>query len=92
MGSADLMTRNLDHRVEVVFPIENAENIRHIRYDMLDTYLMDNTRARLMQAGGTYTRLKPEGEEKAVDVQEYFMNSATANKSKNPRLTPMYAR
>lgn len=74
MGSADLMTRNLDHRVEVVFPIENEENIRYIRHTMLDTYLKDNMRARIMQEDGTYARPKPAGEDKAVDVQEFFMN------------------
>ncbi len=37
IGSADLMTRNLDHRVEVVFPIENEANIRYVR----DSNLLD---------------------------------------------------
>jgi polyphosphate kinase len=73
MGSADLMTR-IDHRVEVVFPIENAEHVRQIREDMLETYLKDNMRARLMQQDGTYTRLKVKNEDHAVDVQEFFMN------------------
>ena len=73
MGSADLMTR-IDHRVEVVFPIENAEHIRQIREEMLEIYLKDNTRARLMQHDGTYSRLKVKNEEHAVDVQELFMN------------------
>jgi polyphosphate kinase len=73
MGSADLMQRNLDHRVEVLFPIENAEHIRYLRDQMLDTYLKDNMRARLMQEDGTYVRLKSPGADKAVDVQEFFM-------------------
>jgi polyphosphate kinase len=74
LGSADLMTRNFDHRVEVVFPIENAEQVRFLRDKMLDTYLRDNTRARVMREDGTYMRLKPADENKAVDVQEFFMN------------------
>jgi len=74
MGSADLMTRNLEHRVEVVFPLENAEHVRYVRDKMLDTYLKDNTRARVMQQDGTYVRLKSSDGEKAVDVQEFFMN------------------
>ena len=73
MGSADLMTR-IDHRVEVVFPIENVEHIRQIREEILETYLKDNTRARLMQHDGTYSRLKVKNEDHAVDVQELFMN------------------
>ena len=76
MGSADLMTRNLDHRVEVVFPIENEGNIRYVREKMLDIYLKDNARARLMQEDGTYARLKPPGDNKVVDVQEFLMNGS----------------
>jgi polyphosphate kinase len=90
IGSADLMTRNLDHRVEVVFPIEDEENISYIRDNMLDTYLRDTVRARLMQADGTYTRLEPIGEDKPVDVQEYFMSSSVANHSRNLQLSPVH--
>ena len=58
MGSADLMPRNLDHRVEVVFPVENAEHVRYLRDKMLEIYLKDNMRARVMQEDGTYLRLQ----------------------------------
>ena len=75
MGSADLMRRNLDHRVEVVFPVESVEHIRYLRDKMLEVYLKDNTHARVMQKDGTYRRLKPASEDKAVDVQEIFMNN-----------------
>ena len=74
LGSADLMTRNLNHRVEVVFPIENKEHIHHLRHRVLDTYLKDNTRARILQSNGTYTRLVPEAGKEIVDVQEKFMS------------------
>ncbi|HSL45368.1 MAG TPA: polyphosphate kinase 1 [Anaerolineales bacterium] len=76
MGSADLMMRNLDHRVEVIFPIEDPEHIRQICDEMLNIYLKDNTRARLLQADGTYIRLRSSDGDKAVDVQEFFMNTA----------------
>lgn len=72
LGSADLMPRNLDHRVEVVFPLEKPEHVRHIRDNVLATYLKDNLRTRLMKPDGTYARVKP-GEER-VDVQEWLMN------------------
>jgi polyphosphate kinase len=75
MGSADLMRRNLDHRVEVVFPVESVEHIRYLRDKMLEIYLKDNTHARVMHKDGTYRRLKPASEDKAVDVQEIFMNN-----------------
>ncbi len=74
LGSADLMTRNLNHRVEVVFPIENKDHIHHLRHRVLDTYLKDNTRARILQSNGTYTRLIPEAGKEIVDVQEKFMS------------------
>ena len=75
MGSADLMRRNLDHRVEVVFPVESTAHIRYLRDQMLETQLKDNVRARVMKNDGTYVRLKPPSADKAVDVQEFFMRN-----------------
>jgi polyphosphate kinase len=74
LGSADLMSRNLDHRVEVVFPVESKEHIKYLRHHVLETYLKDNTRARILQSNGTYTRLAPEAGKDIVDVQEKFMS------------------
>jgi polyphosphate kinase len=74
LGSADLMPRNLDHRVEVVFPVESKEHIKYLRHHVLETYLKDNTRARILQANGTYIRLAPETGKDIVDVQEKFMS------------------
>jgi polyphosphate kinase len=73
LGSADLMQRNLDHRVEVVFPIERQDQIRYLRDQVLETYLHDNLRARVMEPNGTYKRLKPGSGEEKVDVQEWLM-------------------
>jgi polyphosphate kinase len=81
MGSADLMQRNLDHRVEILFPLENTDHVRYVRDKMLETYLKDNMRARLMQQDGTYVRIKSPGEDKAVDVQEFFMNHYRGRKA-----------
>ena len=86
IGSADLMTRNLDHRVEVVFPIENERNVHYVRDKMLDVYLKDNRRSRVMQEDGTYVRLKPASDDKVVDVQEFLMNGNRINHPANPRL------
>ena len=73
IGSADLMPRNLNHRVEVVFPVENQEQIRYLRDQVLGLYFKDNSSARLMQPGGQYKRLKPEGSEKVRNVQNLLM-------------------
>ena len=73
IGSADLMPRNLNHRVEVVFPVENQEQIRYLRDQVLGLYFKDNSSARLMQPGGQYKRLKPGGGEKVRNVQNLLM-------------------
>ncbi|NJC98217.1 MAG: polyphosphate kinase 1 [Anaerolineales bacterium] len=74
LGSADLMQRNLNNRVEVVFPVEREDNIRHLRDNVLEAYLRDNTRARLMKPDGTYIRLQPKEKEEKFDVQQWLMN------------------
>jgi len=73
LGSADLMQRNLDHRVEVVFPLEKVEHVRYLRDQVLEKYLQDNLRARVMQPDGSYERLKPVSGQDGTDVQEWLM-------------------
>jgi len=73
LGSADLMQRNLDHRVEVVFPLEKPEHVRYLRDEVLEKYLQDNLRARVMQADGKYKRLKPGPDQEGIDIQEWLM-------------------
>jgi polyphosphate kinase len=57
-ASADLMERNLLHRVEVAFPIYHMKQIKRIRSE-LDMYLNDNTQAWELDAHGNYNRLTP---------------------------------
>ncbi len=59
LGSADLMPRNLNYRVETVFPIRDPEILRHLRDEVLEVYLADNVRSRVMQAHGGYSRTIP---------------------------------
>jgi polyphosphate kinase len=75
LGSADMMQRNLNHRVEVVFPVEKPAHIRFLRDDVLHAYLKDNVRARVMQEDGSYLRLAPEKEAKAQDIQDWLMKN-----------------
>lgn len=56
IGSADLMPRNLNRRVEVLFPIEDQRLVRRIRERILQKQLEDEAGARIMQPNGTYTR------------------------------------
>ena len=55
-GSADWMTRNLYERCEVVFPVVDAALKRRLREEILDSYLHDNLKARLMNPDGSYER------------------------------------
>ena len=56
ISSADFMTRNMDHRVEVACPIHSAQ-VRQKIHRMIEVQLMDNTKARAMRADGTYRRI-----------------------------------
>jgi polyphosphate kinase len=77
LGSADLMTRNLDRRVEVLFPVEDATIRAHIRDDILETYLRDTDKARQLGPDGCYRPVpRPEGEP-PFNAQEWLLNTAT---------------
>jgi len=73
LGSADLMSRNLNQRVEILFPVEDKVLIRQIRKNILELYLADNVKARLMKSDGTYTRLRPHSSRKAKNAQQIFI-------------------
>jgi polyphosphate kinase len=72
LGSADLMPRNIDRRVELIFPVEEPNYIRYLRYEVLETYLKDNVKARIMQADGAYSRPEP-GEAPVFSSQQTFL-------------------
>jgi polyphosphate kinase len=73
LGSADLMPRNLDRRVEVLFPVQQPALIRTLRDEILEIYLKDNVKARLMKPDGKYEHVKPEKGEPLINSQEWFM-------------------
>ena len=73
LGSADLMGRNLDRRVEILFPVLDQRLVRHIRTVVLDTCLQDTVKARVMKADGTYSRVVPAAKEGPVDSQAEFI-------------------
>jgi polyphosphate kinase len=77
-GSADLMPRNLNVRVEVLFPIEDPRMIRHLRDNILELYLQDNAKGRLMQPDGHYLHLKPGEGDGAHNTQETLINRSRA--------------
>lgn len=74
MGSADWMPRNLDKRVEIVFPVEDKQlkdEVKHI----LDIQLADNVKAHVLQPDGTYEKIDKRGKQ-LVNSQEYFCEEA----------------
>jgi polyphosphate kinase len=73
VGSADLMPRNINNRVETVFPVEDGKHIRYLRDQVLETYLKDNVSARWLKPDGLYQRSHPKDEEARVSVQEWLM-------------------
>jgi len=77
-GSADWMTRNLYERCEVVFPVRDEMLAKRLREEILDSYLKDNVKARILLANGEYVRVT--AAEKRFSAQEFFMELA-ADKS-----------
>lgn len=71
IGSADCMTRNLKHRIEVVAPVSDRKAKRYLRDVLIDAYLTDNTKARELQPDGRYTPVVTRSE--PFNSQEYFM-------------------
>jgi polyphosphate kinase len=74
IGSADLMPRNLNRRVEVVCPVEDPRLKRYLRDEVLQAYLRDNVSARELQPDGSYERVQINGDEEQFDSQMYFEN------------------
>lgn len=79
LGSADVRTRNLDRRVEILFPIQDMRLVEHIRDDILRIYLADNVKARILLPDGTYKRIQPEPGAEHINAQEWFI----AHRGKN---------
>ena len=82
MGSADWMPRNLDRRVEIVFPVE-APDLKEKAKHILDVQLRDTLKAHCLLEDGTYRKVDRRGKE-AVEAQKTFCEEAiaVANESK----------
>jgi len=72
LGSADLMERNLDRRVEVVFPVEDEAIAASIRDELMPAYLRDSVNARELLPDGSYARVEPKPGEAPFDVQAWL--------------------
>jgi polyphosphate kinase len=74
LGSADLMPRNINRRVEVLFPVQDMPLIRYLRDEVLQTALNDNVKARIMQPDGSYIHLHPKDGETSLSLQTWLLN------------------
>ena len=72
-GSADWMDRNLFHRVEVAFPIEDKKLFKQIYQDGLINYLHDNTQAWTLDGNGVWQQLQPAADETPHIAQEHLL-------------------
>jgi polyphosphate kinase len=71
MSSADWMPRNLDRRVETLFPVEQANLIEEVK-KVLDIILSDTMKARIQKSDGTYSRIDKRGKEHIDSQAELF--------------------
>src|SRR5262249_49305054 len=82
LGSADWMPRNLYERVEVMFPVKNAELRQRVFDEILHAYLNDDAKARLLRSDGVYARsettkiTRTSRNGTRFDAQQFFMQLA----------------
>jgi len=69
IGSADLMPRNLDGRVEILVPVEDRRLRDLLRDDVLFLHLADNVKARVLLSDGAYARVVPKAPDQRIDTQ-----------------------
>jgi polyphosphate kinase len=72
LGSADLMRRNLSHRVEILFPVGTPRLVRRVK-EILDVQLADERKAHHLRSDGHYARSSKRGQQDAVDSQRTFL-------------------
>ena len=72
IGSADWMARNLDRRVEVVTPVLDPQLKKYLKDTVLDAYLRDNVKARVMNSDGTYEMPPMAAGEQPFNSQLFF--------------------
>jgi polyphosphate kinase len=81
LGSADLMPRNLDHRIELVAPVEDARAQNDV-VRAFDIMLADNASAWELSADGRWMKLRPRKGDRGRPAQSVFMRSARARASR----------
>jgi polyphosphate kinase len=93
LSSADWMTRNLDRRIELLFPVEDAEARRRV-LQALDAAFLDNVKGRRLQSDGVYRRARPEKGEEPFRMQQHLYRETQAlvqraRAASDPTLEPL---
>jgi polyphosphate kinase len=83
LGSANLMPRNLNHRVEVIFPVRDPNLVRMLHDEVFAVCLTDVLKARHMKADGSYDRSSDRDSARSLNSQEWWIRKVTANSSQN---------
>ena len=78
IGSADWMSRNLKHRVEVITPVSDPALKRYLHHELLGAYLRDNVKAHELQPDGSYAPVVRTAGEKPFASQNFFIRQLTA--------------
>jgi polyphosphate kinase len=74
LGSADLMPRNINHRVEVLFPVQDLRLVHFLRNEVFETYFQANVKVREMDPEGVYRYITPKKDEALINPQEWLIN------------------
>ncbi len=83
LGSADMMQRNLDRRVEIIFPLEDSRLKSEIFKTLIKVSLRDNVKARILHPDMAYTFLTAPENARHIDSQEWLMNNTIKVKGKS---------
>jgi polyphosphate kinase len=73
LSSADMMERNLDRRVELMFPVADQVLAERVKSEALDVALQEGIRAALLSSDGRYLRTPPAGATPLLDTQALLM-------------------
>ena len=84
LSSADWMPRNLNRRVETTFPVEDEESKRMLG-EILDIYLADTRKARILLPSGAYQRRRPEQGEQPFNAQEELIRRSAEQIDRDAR-------
>ena len=81
MASADWMPRNLDKRVEIMFPVEDPEIKKQVMH-ILEVQLADNVKAHILQPDGSYEKVDLRGKQKICSQDQFCEEAAAAVRQK----------